>query len=60
MHQTEHLPVAAAAERLGTSRWTVQRLIRSGQLNATRIANTYVIDSADLDTYLANQEEVSS
>ena len=59
MHQREHLPVVAAAQRIGTSRWTVQRLIRSGKLNATRIANTYVIDSADLDAYLA-QNEVSS
>jgi excisionase family DNA binding protein len=46
------LSVEAAARYLGVSRWTIYRLIDSGELKAHKVGTRYKIRPADIDRYL--------
>jgi excisionase family DNA binding protein len=46
------LPVAAAAEYLGVSRATVERLVRRGELPVVKIGGSTRYDVGDLDSYI--------
>ncbi len=50
-----HITIAAAAERIGVSTWTIRRRIADGTLTAYRVKNSRAIrlDSADVDALLA-------
>jgi excisionase family DNA binding protein len=47
----ERISTAEAARRLGVSISTVQRLARSGALEAERTARDYVFDGRDVEVY---------
>jgi hypothetical protein len=49
------LPILAAARYLGVSRWTVQRLRSSGDLEGFHIGAAAIITVASLDAYIARQ-----
>jgi excisionase family DNA binding protein len=51
------LSIAEAAKRLGVGKYTIRRLIRSGELRAFRIRTVLRISPFDLRRYLARQEE---
>jgi len=51
------LSIAEVAERLGVSRWTIAREIEDGALAAIPIRDTYRIDPADLESYIARQKQ---
>ena len=48
------LPIEAAAEYLGVSRATVERLVFRGELPTVKIAGSTRYDVEDLDAYIAN------
>ena len=48
------LPIGAAAEYLGVSRATVERLVFRGELPIVKIAGSTRYDVEDLDGYIAN------
>jgi excisionase family DNA binding protein len=50
------MTVAEAARKLGKDPETVRRWIRSGRLHARRLGTRYLIDDADLETQLDDQE----
>jgi excisionase family DNA binding protein len=58
-HMTEHAVVerlvyrvGELAEALATSRWTVNRLIKSGELATTRVGTTTVVPVDEVERYL--------
>jgi excisionase family DNA binding protein len=48
----ELLTVADLARNLGVSRWTVYRLVRSGDIKAVRVGERIRFRPADVDAYL--------
>jgi excisionase family DNA binding protein len=49
MHRRNLLTAPEAAERLGTTRWTLYRWIETGELRAYRVGRFYKFDPADID-----------
>jgi excisionase family DNA binding protein len=49
------LPILEAARYLGVSRWTIQRLRRTGELVGFRIGAAAMITTESLDAYVARQ-----
>jgi excisionase family DNA binding protein len=49
---TSYLTASQTAERLGVSRMTVNRLIRSGALSAIRPGRNYVLEAQVVEQYL--------
>lgn len=56
MTSPDTLTIAEACEKLGRSRWTVKRLIRSKQLTARKIGQArngrVLVDAASVEAYL--------
>ena len=50
------LTVPEAARQIGKDPETVRRWIRSGRLKATRVGTQHVIDEADLEGLLGDEE----
>jgi excisionase family DNA binding protein len=50
------LTVPEAAKRVGKDPETIRRWIRSGRLKATRIGTQHIIEEADLDGLLEDEE----
>jgi excisionase family DNA binding protein len=50
------ISVAQAAEAVGVVPLTITRLIKGGKLRASRVGRRVVINVADLDKYLADNE----
>ena len=53
--RTRFLTVAEVAQSLRVSTMTVYRLVKAGQLGATRVGKSYRISESDLDHYLASR-----
>ena len=49
------LTVREVADAMRVSTMTVYRLIRSGELHATRVGRSYRLREAELDTYLGRE-----
>jgi len=52
------LTVPEAAKRLGRNPETIRRWIRSGKLRARKIGTQHVIEETDLETALADDDEM--
>jgi excisionase family DNA binding protein len=48
MHIDDVLPVADAAELIGTSRWTINRRVSSGHLRAVNCGSVRLVVKADV------------
>lgn len=53
--QARFLTVAEVAQIMRVSTMTVYRLIKAGDLPATRVGKSYRIDEADLNKFLASR-----
>jgi len=52
------LPILEAARYLGVSRWTIQRLRSSGELEGFHIGAAAMITTASIDAYVDRQREL--
>lgn len=55
--KTDLVSTGAAAQHLGVSTSTVRRLIDTGELDAENVGGRWLFRLADLDAYLADQDE---
>jgi excisionase family DNA binding protein len=53
--RTRFLTVTEVAALMRVSTMTVYRLIKAGELGATRVGKSYRIDETDVDRYLASR-----
>ena len=53
--RTRFLTVAEVAALMRVSTMTVYRLIKAGELAATRVGKSYRLDESDVDRYLARR-----
>lgn len=50
------MTILAAAKYLGQSRWTVQRLIRKGEIADFYIGASHMVDRASVDAFIERQK----
>jgi excisionase family DNA binding protein len=51
------LTTAEACSRLGVSRWTLDRMVRDGQLQQVRVRSAIRYPAGELDAYVRRQLE---
>ena len=52
------LTTAEACSRLGISRWTLDRMVRDGQLRQVRVRSAIRYPAGELDAYVRRQLEM--
>lgn len=51
--RAEHLSLREAGHMLGVSRWTVRRMVESGELHATEVRGMLRVVTASVERYIA-------